>query len=53
MLYEIKGYIFLEYNNEIQRLPLKPGNIVAGWPEAFELLEKNGIDHFLIYLKEV
>ena len=52
--FEIKGFAFIHITDEhIEKIPINAGFFVDSWDEAHELMKKNGVEHYMIALKEV
>lgn len=53
-MYEIVGYFFLKDNEKIDIYKFEAQAAIVSDPDAaHELLKKNGIEHYLITLKEI
>ena len=53
-MFEIKGFAIIHITDEhIEKMPIIAGFFVDNWYEALELMKKNGVEHYMITLKEV
>lgn len=52
-MYEIKGFMFKENEDKVERIPFMPGLLATSYDEVHEVMKEMGITHYMFMLKEV